>query len=148
MMLVADHGDVALTKLLAPLSDVDAQDFGGRTALHSAVSGRSPECVAIVLERDPLVADKVTHSEGNTALHTAVRFGQPESVSHILEAFQSLSRQANAAKQTPLNMAKDISENWNEWKQFMTKENRQTGSIKDFEAINLMLADNNLASFA
>lgn len=144
LMLVADHGDVALTKLLAPLSDVDAQDFIGRTALHSAVSGRSPECVAIVLEREPLVANKVTKDEKNTALHTAVRFGQPESVRRILEAFPGLAVQANAVGQTPFYMAMDISENWIEWTQYMRQENRQTGSSNDFEAITHMLKDNNV----
>ena len=151
LMLLADHGDVDLTKLLASRlkqDDLDAQDFAGRTALHAAVASRSPECVAVVLEREPYVADKVTKDEKNTAMHTAVRFGQPESVRLILEAFPSLATQTNAKDQTPLDVARDISENWNEWKQFMTKENRQTGSIKDFEAITLMLADDNLACFA
>jgi hypothetical protein len=74
LMLVADNGDVELTGLLAPMSVVDAQDYRGRIALHTAVAGRSPECVAVVLERNPDVA-KVAVSEENTVLHTAVRFG-------------------------------------------------------------------------
>lgn len=148
LMLVVNNGDVALTKLLAPLSDVDAQDSIGRTALHSAACGRSPECVAIVLERDPLVADKVTKDEKNTALHTAVRFGQPESVRRILDAFPGLAMQANVAGQTPLDMAKDIGENWVDWAQQMRQENRQTGSIQDFREIAQILANDSLSGCA
>ena len=134
LMLVADNGDVELTRLLAPPSDVNMQDFRGRTALHSAASGRSPACVAIILECDPVVTT-VTSSEGNTALHTAVRFGQPECVGLILDAFPGLASLANAAGQTPLDMALDLRENLPHWQTYMKHENRRTGSKDDFERI-------------
>lgn len=134
LMLVADNGDAELTRQLLPLSDVDAQDYRGRTALHSAVSGRSPECVAIVLDSNPDVG-KVTEGEEQTALHTAVRFGQPDCVLLILNAFPSLASQANAAGQTPLDMARDLLENSVAWHAYMHKENRRTGSNEDFEKI-------------
>lgn len=141
LMLVADKGDVELTRLLAPLSNVDTQDFRGRTAVHSAVSGRSPACFGIILDCNPLVTT-VTYDEKNTALHTAVRFGQPECVRLILDAFPSLASLANAAGQTPLDMALDLLENLPHWQTFMRNENRQTGSKKDFERIvDIFLGD-------
>lgn len=113
-------------------------DYRGRTALHVAAAGRSPECVAVVLERNPDVAT-VTFGEENTALHTAVRLGVPESVRLILEEFPGLAAKANAAEQTPFEMAREIIENLPDWQSFMRKENRQTGSKADFEAIAAML---------
>lgn len=134
LMLVADNGDVELTRLLAPLSNVDTQDFRGRTALHSAVSGRSPACVAIILDCNPVVTT-VTYDEKNTALHTAVRFGQPECVRLILDAFPGLAATPNAASQMPLDIARDILGNLPVWQNFMRKENRRTGSKKEFEQL-------------
>lgn len=143
LMLVADNGDAELTRSLLPLSDVGAQDYRGRTALHSAVSGRSPECVAFVIDHyfqtDQKSFEKATGDEKNTALHTAVRFGQPDCVRLILEGFPSLASQTNAVKQTPLDMARDIFENLAAWQTYMRKENRSTGSKEDFEAIITLL---------
>lgn len=139
LMLVADNGHEELTRRLLPLSDLDAQDYRGRTAFHSAVCGRSPECVALVIDHYFQTGqkgfEKATEDEGNTALHTAVRFGQPDCVRLILEGFPSLVSQANASKQTPLDMAKDILENLVAWQAHMHKENRRTGSASDFTAI-------------
>ena len=147
LMLVADNGDAELTSLLAPLSNVDAQDYEGRAALHSAMSGRSPECVAIVLNRysedDKADVAKVTKDEGNTALHTAVRFGQPTCVRLIVEEFHGLASKTNFAGQTPLDMAKDILENLPAWQEWMRKNNRRTGSKADFEAIIALLEAQN-----
>jgi len=134
LMLVADNGNAQLTRLLTSLSDVNAQDHIGRTALHSAVSGRSPECVAIVLGCNPEVL-KVTKDEQNTALHTAVRFGQPECVRLILDEFPSLARQANIAGDTPLTMAKDWLEHLPRRQDQMRRQNRRTGGKADFEKI-------------
>ena len=138
LMLAADNGNAPLTRLLAPLSDVNAQDHIGRTALHSAVTGRSPECVAIVLDCNPEVV-KVTKDEQNTALHTAVRFGQPECVRLILEEFPSLALQANLAGDTPLAMAKDLLKDLPGWQAHMRRQNRRTGEAADFEAIIVQL---------
>ena len=143
LMLAADNGNAQLTRLLAPLSDVDAQDHVGRTALHSAASGRSPECMAIVLERNPEVV-KVTKDEQNTALHTAVRFGQPDSVRLILEEFPSLALQPNIAGDTPLAMAKDLLTDLPGWQDYMRRQNRRTGAQTDFEAIIVQLEEASL----
>ncbi len=139
LMLAADRGDLELVRLLAPLSDVDAHDYLGRTALHAAAAGRSPECVKLVLERQPHVADKVAACEENTALHTAVRFGVPESVSLIAEEFPGLVDQANAAGQTPLAMARDILKGYSEWADYMKRAGRRAGTFDDFERIVKLL---------
>lgn len=139
LMLVADTGDVELTKLLTPLSDVNAQDYKGRTALHAAVTGCSPECVSIILECNPVVSDKITFDEKNTALHTAVRFGAPRIVSLIHNDFPGLASQVNDANQTPLAMAQDILDNLSLWQEFMLKQNRHIGSREDFKDIITVL---------
>lgn len=132
-----------MTRLLAPMSDVDAQDHLGRTPLHAAVTGRSQECVTIVLDRNP-VFTKATFGEENTALHTAVRLGEPENVRLILEEIPSLVTKTNAEGQTPLVMAHEILENLQKWQAFMRQENRRTGSKEDFDAIiSLLEADPN-----
>ena len=138
LMLAVNSGDAELARILAPLSEVDAQDHVGRTALHAAGCGRSPECVVIVLERNP-EAVKVTKDEQNTALHTSVRFGQPECVRLILEEFPSLAMQPNIAGDTPLDMAKDLLENLPDWQDHMLRHNRRTGVKADVEAIIVQL---------
>lgn len=135
LMLAADRGDVELVRLFAPLSDVDAQDYLGRTALHAAVAGHSAECVNLVLERQPHVADKLDIGERNTALHTAVRFGVPENVGLIAGEFPGLVNQANAAGQTPLDMAREILEDHPEWSDYMRSNGRSTGTVNDYERI-------------
>jgi len=139
LMLVADYGDAKLTGFLAQISDIDAQDYLGRTALHAAVSGGAPACVAIVLDCGPYVDDKVTDGEENTALHTAVRFGVPENVRQILAAFPSLALKTNAAGQTPMEISREILGNLPVWREFMRKNNRKIGSIEDFETIITLL---------
>lgn len=139
LMLVADNRDIELTKLLAPLSDVNAQDHIGRTALHAAVTGCSLECVSIILGCDPLVSDKLTFGEKHTALHTAVRFGVPEIVSLIHDDYPGLASQVNDKNQTPAAMAQDILDNLTSWQEFMRTQNRQTGSKEDFINIITLL---------
>lgn len=134
LMLVADAGDAELTQLLAPISDIDAQDHSGRSALHSAMSGRSSACVAIILNYNPDV-NKVTADEKNTALHTAVRFGERTSIQLILNAFPGLALKTNLAGVTPLLMARDLMDKLPEWRAYMYKQNRLTGEAADFEAI-------------
>lgn len=141
--LVADNGDAELTRLLAPLSDLNVQDVRGRTVLHAAASGRSPECVSIVIERHfqfyTKDFERVTPDEKNTALHTAVRFGQPECVQKILDGFPSLTSGMNTVSQTPLVMAIDILQNLDGWRRYMEKNNRRTGTKEDFEEIIKLL---------
>lgn len=139
LMLAADRGELELVRLLAPFSDADAQDYLGRTALHAAAAGRSPECVKLVLEMQPHVAAKVTAGEKNTALHTAVRFGVPESVRLIAEKLRGLVDQANVAKQTPLDMAREILKGHPEWTDYMKRNGRSTGKSSDFERIVQLL---------
>lgn len=139
LMLAADDGDVELVRLLAPLSDVDAQDYLGRSALHATAAGRSPECVKLVLESQPHVADKVTADEESTALHSAVRFGVPESVRLIAEEFPGLIDQPNAAGKTPLGIAREILEGHPKWTEYMKRNKRSTGTVDDFVRIMELL---------
>lgn len=141
LMLSANNGDTELTCLLAPLSDINAQDHLGRTALHSAVAGRSAECLAAVLEIN-LDVLKVSEGEENTALHTAVRFGWPEGVRLILNAFPGLSVKANAEGFTPLELAQDIFQYFEQWRDFMQmKKGRRIGTRNDFETIITLLEE-------
>lgn len=134
LTLAADEGDADLVRtLLEAGADVDAQDYLGRTALHGAVTGRSPECVSLILDRAPKASSGITHDEGNTALHTAVRMGQAACVRLIADEFPSLVSQANNTGQTPLAMARNILANLPAWQKFMQEKHRQTGSRQDFE---------------
>lgn len=100
-MLAANEGDVELVHLLLEAgADVDAQDYIGRTALHSAVTGRSAKCVELVLDRAPQVSSRVTHDEGNTALHTSVRMGQANCVKLIADEFPGLVCKPTSGKDT------------------------------------------------
>lgn len=138
LMLVADAGDVHLTTLLAKQSDVDQQDYMGRTAFHAAVASRSPPCVAAILDSNPNTL-LVTKDEGNTALHTAVRFGQPECVRLIVDEYPGLVSHPNAQGLTPSDLAQDILTNHQAWQIHMARANRATGSNTDFEAILALL---------
>ena len=141
LMLAADEGDVELVHLLLEAgADVDAQDYIGRTALHSAVTGRSAKCVELVLDRAPQVSSRVTHDEGNTALHTSVRMGQANCVKLIADEFPGLVLQANLGGKTPLDLAQEILDDVSGWQAFMRRKNRQTGSRQDFETIATLLA--------
>ncbi|KGM07172.1 hypothetical protein LP43_0780 [Methylophaga thiooxydans] len=135
LMLVSSDGDIELTNLLAPLSDIDMQDHIGRTALHSAVTGGCNKCVSAILHFKPAVNDKTTFLEKNTVLHTAVRFGDPKVVSLIVHEFPVLADQVNHDNQTPLDMAKDIHDNHPLWQKFMNEQNCSTGSKIDFAKI-------------
>lgn len=138
LMIAADDGDAELTSMLASLSDVNAQDYLGRTPLHAAVAGGSSKCVEFVLDLNPDV-EKVTVDEEQTALHTAVRFGNLKAVSLIAEAFPCRLNKVNAAGLTPLAMAKDLQENYEVWRDFMREQKRRIGSLEDFQAIVLHL---------
>ena len=141
LMLAANEGDVELVHLLLEAgADVDAQDYIGRTALHSAVTGRSAKCVELVLDRAPQVSSRVTHDEGNTALHTSVRMGQANCVKLIADEFPGLVLQANLGGKTPLDLAQEILDDVSGWQAFMRRKNRQTGSRQDFETIATLLA--------
>ena len=141
LMLVADNSNVALVEqFLAAGSDVDAQDCFGRTALHSAVTGRSPECVSAVLQANPCPR-KVTTGEENSALHTAVRFGLPKTVALIRDRFPELAMQTNAAGQTLHQMAHEILDNLPDFESFMREKGRSTGAMDDFDVIVALLAE-------
>lgn len=142
LMLAADDGDAEMTKLLAGISDVNVQDYIGRTALHAAVSGNSADCVGAILEQNPDVG-KVTHDEGQTVLHTAVRFGNLKAVTLILDAFPCRAESKNAAGITPLEMARDLTTNLNQWDASMRARNRHIGSSTDFQRIILLLESAN-----
>jgi len=138
LMLAADDGDVEMVILLADKSDVDEQDYLGRTALHAATSSNSADCVALILDINPQVS-KVTLDEKQTALHTAVRFGNVKAVALIYDAFPGCAECRNAAGQTPLDLAKDLAGNFKQWQAFMKTRNRRTGSQADFDAVVRLL---------
>lgn len=138
LMLVADAGDTMLTRLLGQLSDVDQQDYSGRTALHAAVAGRTPACVRAILDRNPDTL-RVTTEEGNTALHTAVKFGQSECVRLIVDEYPGLVNHPNAHGLTPLDLARGILDNLEASQRYMARQNRTTGSRTDFETILALL---------
>lgn len=139
LMLVADNGNADLTRLLLPLSDINAQDYLGRTALHAAVAGHSSPCLAVILDANP-DALKVSEGENNTALHTAVRFAWLIGVRMIVEAYPGLAGHKNAGGQTPLDMAQDILANYDDWFGFMQgKKNRQMGSKEEVGKIVALL---------
>ena len=138
LMLVADNGNADLTRLLVPLSEINAQDYLGRTALHAAVAGHSSPCLAAVLDANPVVL-KVSEGESNTALHTAVRFAWLIGVQMIVEAYPGLAGHKNASEQTPLDLARDILANYEDWCDFMRGNNRQMGSKEEVEKIVALL---------
>lgn len=144
LMLAANHGDVELVRLLVSLSDIDAQDYLGRTPLHSAVAGRSLACVEAILAMNPDVA-KVSEGEANTVAHTAVRFGWPEGLRLILDKFPGLAAVENAAGQTPLAMAVELVENFEAWRAYMNdQKSRQVGTKADFELVVALLKERQL----
>ena len=144
LMLAANHGDVELVRLLVSLSDVDAQDYLGRTPLHAAVAGRSPACVETILAMNPDIA-KVSEGEANTVAHTAVRFGWSGGLRLILDEFPGLAAVENAAGQTPLAMACEILEYYEEWWTYMqNQKGRQVGTKADFESVVALLEERRL----
>ena len=144
LMLAANHGDVELVRLLVPLSDIDAQDYLGRTPLHAAVAGRSPACVETILANNPDVG-KVSEGEANTVAHTAVRFGWIDGFRLILDEFPGLATVENAAGQTPLAMARELVENYEAWRTYMeNQKGRQVGAKADFESVVALLEERQL----
>lgn len=144
LMMAANHGDVELVRLLVPRSNIDAQDYLGRTPLHSAVTGRSPACVEAILANNPDVA-KVSEGEANTAAHTAVRFGWIEGLRLILDKFPGLATVENAAGQTPMAMACELLEYYEEWRTFMQNQKaRRVGTKADFESVVALLKERQL----
>lgn len=144
LMMAANHGDVELVRLLVPRSNIDAQDYLGRTPLHSAVTGRSPACVEAILANNPDVA-KVSEGEANTVAHTAVRFGWIEGLRLILDEFPGLATVENAAGQTPMAMACELLEYYEEWRTFMQNQKaRRVGTKADFESVVALLKERQL----
>ena len=139
LMLVADNGNADLTSLLVSLSDINAQDYLGRTALHAAVAGHSSPCLGAVLDANPDVL-KVSEGEGNTALHTAVRFAWLIGVRMIVEAYPGLAGYKNAGEQTPLDMARDILANYEDWLSYIREQKkRQMGTKEELREIVALL---------
>ncbi|MCB4361439.1 ankyrin repeat domain-containing protein [Quatrionicoccus australiensis] len=139
LMLAADNGSADLTRLLVPLSDINAQDYLGRTALHAAVAGLSSPCLGAVLDANPDVL-KVSEGEGNTALHTAVRFAWLIGVRMIVEAYPGLAGHKNAEGLTPLDMARGILENYEDWLGYMREQKkRQMGTKEELQEIVALL---------
>jgi hypothetical protein len=132
LMLAADRGDLPMVRtLLDAGADLDIQDYLGRTALHSAVTGASPDCVSAILARGPDLS-RVSTAEGNSALHTAVRMGYPATVK--LLKIPELVEQTNYADLTPGQMMADILGDLPGWRGVMRKKRRKTGTDADYQA--------------
>ena len=141
LMMAANHGDIELTDLLAPLSDIDAQDYLGRTALHASIAGRSLDCLKAVLEQSPDVC-KVTEFERNTAAHTAVRFGWCDGLQLLLDEYPGLVGVKNHAEQHPIDMARELLEHYQEWESFMNDcKGRHVGTKANFESALSLLEE-------
>lgn len=135
LMMATNHADFHLVELLLPLSEIDVQDYLGRTPLHAAVAGRSLDCLAAVLALNPDVM-RVSHGEENTAAHTAVRFGWVDGLRLLLDEFPGLVEVRNVFGQTPIVMAKELLENHESWRTFMREQKaRAIGTRNDFERI-------------
>lgn len=135
LMMAANHADFHLIELLLPLSEIDVQDYLGRTPLHAAVAGRSLDCLAAVLALNPDVM-RVSHGEENTAAHTAVRFGWVDGLRLLLDEFPGLVGVRNVFGHTPIVMAKELLENHESWRTFMREQKaRAIGTRNDFERI-------------
>ena len=141
LMMASNQGDRELVALLGPLSEVDAQDYLGRTPLHAAVAGRCSDCLSAVLAFNPDVA-KVTQGEANTVAHTAVRFGWVEGLRLLLNEFPGLAGAKNHLGQTAVEMAQELLENYESWLAFMHEhKGRGIGTKGDFAAIVELLED-------
>lgn len=134
LMLVAENGDTELTKLLLNFSDINAQDFKGRTALHAAVISKSLDCVSVILESAEINTQMRTF-EGNNALHMAVRFGLVDVVKLLTHEFPRLLDIKNEYNEIPLEMATDIYQNYNQWENFMKSQNQKIGTKNDYHSI-------------
>lgn len=134
LMLATEKGEAALTGLLAPLSEIDAQDCLGRTALHMAAASPSTECVELLAQHRP-DASRVTIGNANTALHTAVAFGTPAVVAQMVRAFPALATVANAVGQTPLDLARQLRETYADWTAIVRKRQLSVGSEADYARI-------------
>lgn len=132
LMLAAERGDAALVRtLLAAGADVNAQDYRGRTCLHAAVLGASPECVATILERHPDLT-KATVEEGNSSLHTAIKLGNPEIVGILVERAPELAVQANFAGYTPYSYGEKFLQNLPAVQREMKRHGRRVGLERDY----------------
>ena len=141
LMMAAHHGDHQLVELLLPLSEINAQDYLGRTVLHVAVAGRSLDCFKAVLALNPDVS-KVSCEDKNTVAHTAVRFGWGEGLRLLLEQFPELAGEKNHFGQTPIEMAQDLFENYESWHAFMREQQARTiGTRSDFECVLALLKE-------
>ena len=109
--------------------DLNLQDYLGRTALHSAVTGASPDCVSAILARGPDLT-RVSTAEGNSTLHTAVRMGYPAIVR--LLTTPELVKWTNHADLTPGQMMVDILGDLPGWQAVMQRERRKTGTDADY----------------
>lgn len=83
--------------------EIDAADYGGRTALHTAATnGRA--AVAEALVKAGATVDAVT-DDGFTPLYNAAASGNAETVAVLLAAGASLDATGCFDKNTPLHMA-------------------------------------------
>jgi len=129
LMLAAADGEAELVgHLLAAGAPVDAQDYLGRTALHAAVTGRSPACVQQLLAAGP-DAGKVTFDESQSVLHTAVRVGDAGIARQIVRALPQLRDRLNVHGRTPAQELQHLVEHHAEFARVMLENPRLAPSI-------------------
>lgn len=139
LMLAADGGESELLgHLLAAGAPVDAQDYLGRTALHAAVTGRSPACVQQLLAASP-DTDKVTIDESQSVLHTAVRVGDLGIARQIVQALPRLCDRLNSHGRTPAQELQHLVEHHAEFAQVMLANHRPAPSIPALQEIAELL---------
>ena len=80
-----EHEPAVCTLLASPRIDVNCRDRERNTALHWAVSNKSPSILRALLQHPDLDVDRGNH-EGCTALHLAAAGGHDAAVGLLLES--------------------------------------------------------------
>ncbi len=147
LMLAANDGEVSIVRrLLAGGADVDVQDYLGRTALHAAVTGDSPECVQLVLAEGPNIQN-TTFVESQSALHTAVRIGNVSVVSALAQALPDLLTSTNVNGDTPEAEAQRVLDHYDQYCSMMARQtSRKPATRSAMMAIVALLQSLDLAS--
>ena len=138
----ANDGDVDLIKQLLPYSDINAQDYLGRTAMHFAIGAHHPDCLEILLEAEPNVSDLLT-DEGNSILHACVQFCDVKCTQLVLENFPGLVLVKNNYNLSPSELVKWILDNWDYSQNQMNLHNRNTDNRSELQRIGQLIEEYN-----
>lgn len=110
LLLAAGEDDFEiLRKLLKKGADTSQAEFNGRTALHSAVSIRSLQCVGELLNYMSSEEVRRLKDRGESSvLHTAVKVGGTEVAQLLIQHTPKLKECKDANGETPLELVKRI----------------------------------------